>query len=67
MTNPSLQVLLVLACLAAVALAAAPRNELTCNICIDIITDLDEWLTSDKTEQEIVDFVSEVINHFVYK
>ena len=39
---------------------AAPRNELTCDICIDIITDIDEWLTSDKTEQEIVDFVSEV-------
>ncbi len=36
------------------------RNELTCDICIDIITDIDEWLTSDKTEQEIVDFVSQV-------
>jgi len=33
---------------------------LTCDICIDVITDFDEWLTSDKTEQEIVDFISEV-------
>ena len=24
------------------------RNELTCEICVDIITDIDEWLTSDK-------------------
>jgi hypothetical protein len=36
------------------------RNELTCDICVDIITDIDEWLTSDKTEQEIIDFVSQV-------
>jgi hypothetical protein len=40
--------------------SALCRNELTCDICIDIITDIDEWLTSDKTEQEIVDFVSQV-------
>ena len=37
-------------------------NSLTCAICIDVITDLDEWLTSDKTEQEIIDFVEQV-NH----
>ena len=36
------------------------RNELTCEICVDIITDIDEWLTSDKTEQEIIDFISQV-------
>ena len=36
------------------------RNSLTCAICIDVITDLDEWLTSDKTEQEIIDFVEQV-------
>ena len=27
---------------------------------MDIVTDIDEWLTSDKTEQEIVDFVKEL-------
>ena len=44
------------------AAMAAPntRNDLTCQICMDIVTDFDEWLTSDKTEQEIVDFVKEV-------
>ena len=40
--------------------APQTKNELTCEICIDIITDLDNWLTSDKTEQEIVDFMKEV-------
>merc|ERR1711970_1438663 len=41
---------------------ASPRttNQLTCDICIDIVTDIDEWLTDDKTEQEIVDFVKEL-------
>merc|ERR1712018_947948 len=37
-----------------------PRNELTCQICVDIVTDLDNWLTDDKTEQEIVDFVKQL-------
>ena len=40
--------------------APQTKNELTCEICVDIITDLDNWLTSDKTEQEIVDFMKEV-------
>ncbi len=40
--------------------APQTKNELTCDICIDVITDLDNWLTSDKTEQEIVDFMKEV-------
>lgn len=37
-----------------------PSNELTCTICIDIITDIDEWLTSEKTEDEIIEFVKQV-------
>merc|ERR1739845_77841 len=40
--------------------APRPRNELTCQICVDIVTDLDNWLTDDKTEQEIVDFVKQL-------
>jgi ATP/maltotriose-dependent transcriptional regulator MalT len=27
---------------------------------VDIVTDFDEWLTSDKTEQEIITFVEEL-------
>merc|ERR1719466_184833 len=38
----------------------APRNDLTCQICVDIITDLDNWLTSDKTEAEIVEYAKEI-------
>merc|ERR1739840_14515 len=56
-----MKVLLLLAALLGAALAS-PRttNQLTCDICIDIVTDLDNWLTDDKTEQEIVDFVKQL-------
>merc|ERR1712002_1256546 len=33
------------------------EKDLVCDICIDIITDLDEWITSDSTEGEIIHFV----------
>merc|ERR1711875_95535 len=36
------------------------RNELTCSICIDIITDLDNFITSDTTEDQIVAFFKEL-------
>ena len=36
------------------------RNELTCDICVDVMTDLDEFITSDTTEEEIVNFVKQV-------
>merc|ERR1712013_704193 len=32
-------------------LSAQPRNQLTCDICTDIMTDLDNFITSDTTEQ----------------
>merc|ERR1711936_1022636 len=38
------------------------RNELTCSICIDIITDLDNFITSDATEDQIVAFFKEQCN-----
>merc|ERR1712045_1019692 len=38
------------------------RNELTCSICIDIITDLDNFITSDTTEDQIVAFFKELCN-----
>ena len=52
-----------------------PRNELTCNICVDIITDigehdgllifdndiiLDEFITDETTEQQIMDFFNQI-------
>merc|ERR1711928_189978 len=36
-----------------------PRD-LLCDICIDIITDLDQWLTSDTTEDQIVEWIEQV-------
>merc|ERR1711974_360070 len=54
----------VLILLASLVLAASalvqPRNELTCSICMDIMTDLDDFITSDTTEQEIVDFIKQI-------
>lgn len=55
------QVLLVLASLILAASALVqPRNELTCSICMDIMQDLDDFITSDTTEQQIVDAIEEV-------
>ena len=54
--------LLVVSCLLGLAVSMPQaKNELTCEICVDVITDLDNWLTSDATEQDIVDFVKGVI------
>jgi len=33
------------------------RNDLLCNICLDIVTDIDSWITSDTTEDQIVDWL----------
>ena len=51
--------MLLLACMVGLAYSA-PKNDLTCTICVDIITDLDAWITSDTTESEIVDFLKGV-------
>ena len=49
--------LFLLSALVASSLAVPKsRNELTCSICIDIITDLDNFITSDTTEDQIVAF-----------
>merc|ERR1712105_156160 len=50
--------LLLLAC--AGELSAVPRNELTCKICIDIVTDIDNFITSDTTEEEILAFFNQI-------
>ena len=52
-------VLALFSCLLASALCA-PKNDLTCSICIDVVTDLDNFITSDTTEQQIVEFVEQV-------
>merc|ERR1739844_680725 len=41
---------------------AAPKasNALTCNICVDIITDIDELITDTTTEDQIVQFFKEI-------
>jgi len=53
--------LVALMCIVLVASAMPePRNELTCDICVDVMTDLDEFITSDTTEEEIVNFVKQL-------
>merc|ERR1712170_15598 len=57
----AMKCLIVHSCLVLAAMALPQtRNELTCDICMDIMTDLDEFITSDTTEQEIVDFVKQL-------
>merc|ERR1711892_864664 len=43
--------------IAGLAQASAQPKDLICDICLDVVTDLDEWLTSDATEGEIVHFM----------
>merc|ERR1719219_3334307 len=33
------------------------QKGLLCDVCVDVVTDLDEWLTSDATLDEILKFV----------
>ena len=39
---------------------SAPGNVLFCDICVDIVTDIDQFLVSDPTEQAVIEFVSQV-------
>merc|ERR1712244_141057 len=36
-------------------------KDLLCDICIDVITDLDQWLTSDSTEDQIVEWIEQPV------
>merc|ERR1711970_1454353 len=49
--------LLSLLVLSGLAQAQPQTRDLLCDICVDVVTDLDEWLTSDATEGEIVHFM----------
>merc|ERR1711973_87682 len=40
--------------------ATSTNNELTCTICVDIVTEIDNWITSDKTEEEILNFFNQI-------
>merc|ERR1712098_746272 len=42
------------------ALGAASPKSLTCDLCMDVITDLDAWLTSETTEQQIIDYIKQI-------
>ena len=56
---------LAVLCLAASARAAPEQpRDLVCDICVDIIQDIDDFLTSDTTEQEIVDFIKQVSSKY---
>ena len=56
-------VLALLSCLLASTLSA-PKNDLTCSVCVDVVTDIDNFITSDTTEQQIVEFVEQVSGIF---
>merc|ERR1711942_140263 len=70
LNTPTMKVLIVLSCLAAVTLAkpSSPSshemlaNEMTCGVCKVAIAKFDEWITSEKTEAEIVKAVDQVCN-----
>ena len=56
--------LLSLLVFSGLATAAPKPRDLICDICIDVVTDLDTWLTSDATEGEIVHFMESVSSLF---
>ena len=38
-------------------MSSKKREDLLCTICLDIIGDLDKWLTSEATEDQIVEWM----------
>ena len=52
---------LILSALLATALALPKnKNELTCDICIDVMTDIDEFITDESTEEQIIGMFKEL-------
>ena len=49
--------LLLLSSLVSCDQAEQPKD-LLCDICVDIVTDIDEWITSDSTMDDIINFVN---------
>merc|ERR1719334_2600633 len=53
--------LFLISSLVALSMASpSPKNDLTCSICVDVITDLDNWLTADTTMEEIKAFTHQI-------
>merc|ERR1712233_134582 len=52
--------LLISAFVASALAAPKTTNELTCNICVDVITDLDNFITDATTEDQIIAFFKEI-------
>ena len=38
-------------------IASKKKEDLLCSICVDIVADLDNWLTSEATEDQIVEWM----------
>merc|ERR1711993_220943 len=62
MGSPDLEVIMfkLLSLLLLLGLTQAANKQpkdLLCDICIDVVTDIDEWLTSDQTMDDIIHFV----------
>merc|ERR1712037_378801 len=55
-----ISLILLASLLASVSAIPKGGNALTCAICIDLVTDIDEFLTSDTTEDQIVQFVEQL-------
>ena len=52
---------LILSALLAIATALPKnKNELTCDICIDVMTDIDEFITEESTEEQIIGMFREL-------
>merc|ERR1711942_271498 len=56
----SMMLLLILLFFLSPSLVHSSQNDLTCSTCVGIVTAIDDWITSDKTEQEILDFFNQI-------
>merc|ERR1712113_675197 len=52
--------LLISALVASTFAAPKASNDLTCSICVDVVTDIDEFITEDTTIQQIMDFAKQL-------
>ena len=61
--------ILALLVVAGVSQAALTKDvqtkSLLCDVCVDVVTDVDQWITSDHTIDEIVHFVEGVSKSFI--
>merc|ERR1712173_512084 len=59
-TKPVKQIRMKFALLISAFAAPKATNQLTCTICVDVITDLDNFITDATTEDQIVAFFKEI-------